>query len=140
MKIRAKGAALAAAADFLGNFLIVEVTPVGLQTIGWRFYIVFAVLNIVNAIMVWMFYPETAGIPLEKIDLLFTDAVGPDNRQEGSAFYRRLQWSVVGKASRVVEQQKLSMRALADCNVEEAAVGEVGSDSGKGSVECVEKR
>ena len=27
LKIRAKGAALAAGADFLGNFLVVEVTP-----------------------------------------------------------------------------------------------------------------
>ncbi|EED77707.1 predicted protein [Postia placenta Mad-698-R] len=36
LKIRAKGSALAAAADFLGNFLVVEITPPALQNIGWR--------------------------------------------------------------------------------------------------------
>ncbi len=34
LKIRAKGAALAAAADFLGNFLVVEVTPDGVKNLG----------------------------------------------------------------------------------------------------------
>jgi len=33
LKIRAKGAALAAAADFLGNFLVVEITPPALKNV-----------------------------------------------------------------------------------------------------------
>jgi len=32
-----------------------------LRNIGYKTYIIFAVLNIVNAIIVWAFYPETAG-------------------------------------------------------------------------------
>ncbi len=47
LKIRAKGASLAAAADFLGNFLVVEVTPPGIANSGWKFYIIWAVLNVV---------------------------------------------------------------------------------------------
>lgn len=53
LKIGAKGAALAAAADFLGNFIVVEITPTGLQNIVYKLYIVFAVLNITNAAIVW---------------------------------------------------------------------------------------
>lgn len=98
LKIRAKGAALAAAADFLGNFIVVEITPPGLQNIGYRLYIVFAVLNIANAIIVWAFYPETAGSTLESVDFLFT------NRDELSApkpWYSKAQWSVVYRAEEV---------------------------------------
>ncbi|KYG47142.1 hypothetical protein M433DRAFT_32614, partial [Acidomyces richmondensis BFW] len=36
LKIRARGASLAAAADFCGNFLVVEITPKSLENIGWR--------------------------------------------------------------------------------------------------------
>ena len=93
LKIRAKGAALATASDFLGNFLVsdsvfinrpsrrtdeitskvVEITPPALQNIGWRTYVIFAALNLVNASLVWAFYPETAGLTLESIDKLFRE-------------------------------------------------------------------
>jgi hypothetical protein len=99
LKIRAKGAALAASADFLGNFLVVEITPVGLDNIGWRLYIVFAVLNAVNAMIVWCFYPETGGIKLESIDRLFIkDEVRPAIDKSGRHFFRKLQWDVVPRA------------------------------------------
>ena len=60
LRIRAKGAALAAAADFLGNFIVVEITPRGVQNVHYKLYIVFAVLNIASAAIGWAFYPKTA--------------------------------------------------------------------------------
>ena len=39
--------------------------------IGWRTFIIFAVLNAVFIPMVYFFYPETKGIELEDIPLLF---------------------------------------------------------------------
>ena len=98
LKIRAKGAALAAAADFLGNFIVVEITPPALQNIGYKTYIIFAVLNIVNAIIVWAFYPETAGSSLESIDFLFTNN---DELETKRPFYHHFQWSVVYQAEEV---------------------------------------
>jgi MFS family permease len=97
LKIRAKGAALAAAADFLGNFLVVEITPPALQNIGYRTYIIFAVLNAANAIIVWCFYPETGGQPLEAIDRLFVEDGQVDT--SGRHFLRKLQWDVVPRAA-----------------------------------------
>lgn len=100
LKIRAKGAALAAAADFAGNFLVVEVTPVGLANIGFGFYFVWAALNFCNAIIVWLFYPETANLQLERIDLLFTHDELPDAAgEEKQPFYRKMQWHIVGRAA-----------------------------------------
>jgi hypothetical protein len=76
LKNRTKGASLAAVADFLGNFLVVKITPVSLKNIRYRTCIIFAIFNIANAIIVWCFYPKTAGQPLESIDHLFADQYG----------------------------------------------------------------
>ena len=104
LKIRAKGAALAAAADFLGNFIVVEITPPALRNIGYKTYIIFAVFNIVNAMIVWAFYPETAGSTLESIDFIFTNTDQLDIRKP---FYHQLQWSVVYQAEEVMQRVQM---------------------------------
>lgn len=43
-----------------------------LANIGWRTFIIFAVLNALFIPLVYMFYPETQGITLEDIPLLFS--------------------------------------------------------------------
>ena len=43
----------------------------GIDTIGWRFYIIFAVLNLAWLPVIWFFYVETAGLSLEEIDRVF---------------------------------------------------------------------
>ncbi|KAH0828152.1 putative sugar transporter [Lanmaoa asiatica] len=101
LKLRAKGAALAAAADFLGNFVVVQITPPALRNIGYKTYIIFAVFNFVNAYIVWAFYPETAGLTLESVDDLFRR----DDKPAGSHKFG-LQWSIVGKAADTVERVK----------------------------------
>ncbi|KAJ9606758.1 hypothetical protein H2200_008767 [Cladophialophora chaetospira] len=121
LKIRAKGAALAAGADFLGNFLVVEVTPDGVKNLGWKFYIVWAVLNLANAIIVWTFYPETGGQPLEAVDTLFVD--GSQRRRDSTlvidsenidadskGVLDRFQWSIVRKADKQVKAYKRAGR------------------------------
>lgn len=109
LKNRARGAALAAAADFLGNFIVVEITPPALKNIGYKTYIIFAVLNIVNAIIVWAFYPETAGSTLESIDFLFTNT---DELETERPFYHQLQWSVVYQAEEVKRRLGIKREAL----------------------------
>ncbi|KAL6306483.1 general substrate transporter [Sparassis latifolia] len=124
LKIRAKGAALAAAADFLGNFLVVEITPPALRNIGYKTYIIFAVLNLVNACVVWSFYPETAGQTLESIDVLFRieKPAGSDDElvPTPKPWYGILQWSIVQRARGIREKVKAE-RAAAIAGQEESA-------------------
>lgn len=138
LKIRAKGAAIAAAADFAGNFLVVEVTPVGIASIGFGFYLVWAATNLIMAVIVWLFYPETAGLPLESIDLLFTDRVAAqDLFEEKQPFYRKVQWDVVGKAA--AEQKRLKQRIRSSGRGgSESSMEEADVDVKKDSAERVE--
>ena len=39
--------------------MFVEVTPIAIKRIYYRFYIILAALNCCNAIVLWLFYPES---------------------------------------------------------------------------------
>lgn len=68
---RNRGAGIATCTNWICNYAVVLVTPVGISTIGWRYYILYAVLNFVFMPVVQVFYEETAKLSLEQIDELF---------------------------------------------------------------------
>ena len=71
--MRMKGVSWGAMTSFAFNTMIGQVTPIAISAIGWKFYIVFIVCNLVNAIFFWAFLPETKGLNLEDMDELFRD-------------------------------------------------------------------
>lgn len=119
LKLRARGASLSTAADFLGNFIVVEITPPALKNIGYRTYIIFAVFNLINSLIVWCFYPETAGKRLEEMDLLFLrdweDQSAPGNVE---TLRKRFQWDIVRRS---LHESDVSQRRASD-DVEETAL------------------
>jgi hypothetical protein len=46
-------------------------TVIGIQNIGARFYIIFAVINAFWLPFIYFLYPETAGLSLDDIDRVF---------------------------------------------------------------------
>ncbi|ORX35622.1 sugar transporter [Kockovaella imperatae] len=72
LPIRASAAALASASNWIFTFLVVEITPVSIKNIGHNTYIYFCVFNFCFLPLIYCFYPETANLSLEQIDLLFT--------------------------------------------------------------------
>ena len=66
-------AALGTATHWLFNFVIVEITPIAFVTIRWKYYIVYAVIGVSVAAMVYFLFPETNGRSLEEMDELFSD-------------------------------------------------------------------
>lgn len=73
-RTRSKGVSISVMVSFAFNTMIGQVTPIAIESIGYRFYIVFIVCNITNALFFWAFLPETAKRPLEEMNMLFTDA------------------------------------------------------------------
>ncbi|KAE8311689.1 hypothetical protein BDV41DRAFT_565623 [Aspergillus transmontanensis] len=69
---RTRSAALATATNWLFTFLVVEITPVSIDNVGYRTYIYFAVFNFCFIPLIYFFYPETRNLTLEQIDHLFT--------------------------------------------------------------------
>jgi hypothetical protein len=55
--------------------IIVQITPPAINNIGWRTYIIFAVLNALWVPIIYFFFPETKGLELEDVDRLFSGEV-----------------------------------------------------------------
>ncbi|KAK3675836.1 hypothetical protein LTR78_004477 [Recurvomyces mirabilis] len=70
-RLRAYGVGLAAATQWLFNFVITKITPIAVSTIGWKTFLMFGIFCLAMGIFVWFFVPETKRLSLEEIDVLF---------------------------------------------------------------------
>jgi len=68
---RSYGIALGASSNWMNNFIIGQVTPDMLETMRYGTYIFFGLLTLGGAFFVWKFVPETKGLTLEEMDILF---------------------------------------------------------------------
>lgn len=71
LRIRAPANALSTSANWAFNFMVVMITPVAFESIGYQTYIIFAVINAFIVPVVYFFYPETAYRSLEEMDTIF---------------------------------------------------------------------
>ncbi|KAH8812863.1 sugar transporter family protein [Xylogone sp. PMI_703] len=69
--IRAPANALSTSANWAFNFMVVMITPVSFSSIGYKTYVIFAVINAFIIPVVYFFYPETAYRSLEEMDAIF---------------------------------------------------------------------
>lgn len=104
LRIRQRGSALSVVWQWLITFLVVEITPVGIANIGWKLYVVFCILNWASIIVVWFYYPETAGKTLESIDFLFASQT---SLRQVVKLSKRKDIDVAHEMQRQVHQQKV---------------------------------
>ncbi|OAL29863.1 hypothetical protein AYO22_01769 [Fonsecaea multimorphosa] len=71
--LRAKGVCLGIAHISFQNILWLQVAPVALRTIGWRFFLCFIIPGSIACVVMWVWFPDTKGRPLEEIAALFGD-------------------------------------------------------------------
>ncbi|RMZ90064.1 hypothetical protein DV736_g2701, partial [Chaetothyriales sp. CBS 134916] len=71
LAMRTKGAAAGTATNWIFNFMVVEITPIGIQNLQWKFYIIWTIFNASFVPLTYFFYPETAGRSLEDIEDYF---------------------------------------------------------------------
>ena len=70
-RTRNKGVALGVSLHWLSNFFIVYITPLAIDELGYRLYLIWAALNASFVPITWLFYPETARRSLEDMDKIF---------------------------------------------------------------------
>ncbi|KAK6434905.1 hypothetical protein LTR95_008912 [Oleoguttula sp. CCFEE 5521] len=76
LSIRAPANAISTTGNWIWNFMVVMVTPVAFASIGYKTYIIFAVINAFMVPCTYFFYPETAYRSLEEMDEIFQEAQG----------------------------------------------------------------
>ncbi|KAG6849723.1 hypothetical protein H0H93_005926 [Arthromyces matolae] len=72
---RALGTMVATCSNWAFNTLLGQVAPIGMANVGWKFYMLFVVLNFVDAIVIALFFPETKGKTLEEMNEVFGDQI-----------------------------------------------------------------
>lgn len=78
--LRSKGIAVELFAIYGSLIIAAFVNPIGLDNIGWKYYIVFCVLLVVFFLITYFMFPETKGHSLEEIARIFDgeDALDED--------------------------------------------------------------
>ncbi|KAL2108180.1 hypothetical protein VUR80DRAFT_4146 [Thermomyces stellatus] len=71
LRLRQRGSSLSTAANWMWNYFVVQLTPISIENIGWKTYIIFAILNSIWVPLIYLFFPETKGLELEDVDRLF---------------------------------------------------------------------
>ncbi|KAI0891200.1 putative sugar transporter [Annulohypoxylon nitens] len=68
---RTRGAAAATATNWLFGFVVTQFTKAGVDNLGWRLFLMFAIFAFAFFPVVLFFYPETSNRTLEDMDHMF---------------------------------------------------------------------
>lgn len=69
--LRSKGIALGLFSIYASLIVAAFCNPLGMENLGWKYYIVFCALLVVFLAVVWVLFPETRGHSLEEIAVIF---------------------------------------------------------------------
>ena len=73
--IRAVGNATAFCTFNAITIMLVQVTPIAVEKIAWKYFLIFIICDAIFITVVYFVYPETSGRTLEEIAALFGDEV-----------------------------------------------------------------
>ncbi|RAO73330.1 uncharacterized protein BHQ10_009342 [Talaromyces amestolkiae] len=85
MNMRGRGTSMSSATNWFVNFWFALYIPTAMDKISWKLYLIFMALCFLMAIVVFLYYPESAGKTLEEMDFLFTPDRTPWVFQDRSA-------------------------------------------------------
>ncbi|KAK4505727.1 hypothetical protein PRZ48_003692 [Zasmidium cellare] len=75
MVIRSFGVSFSILGQFIATVILLEAAPTAFQNIGYKFWIILICLTVLYAVCVYFLLPETKGMTLEDISVLFGDPV-----------------------------------------------------------------
>ena len=82
LRLRQRGSSISTAANWIWSYVVVQITPPAIANIGWRTYLIFAILNATWVPIIYLVFPETKGLELEEIDLLFMRKSDAENVED----------------------------------------------------------
>lgn len=56
------------------NIVWLQSAPVAFETVGWKFYLALIIPGTIGGTVMWFYFPDTKGLPLEEVAAVFGDA------------------------------------------------------------------
>ncbi|KAK2744638.1 hypothetical protein FQN57_004243 [Myotisia sp. PD_48] len=110
---RSRAAAAATGTNWMGSFIVTQFTKVGVNNLGWGFYLLFAGFLYSYFPIVYFIYPETTQRTLEDMDMIF--------RTNPSVFvFRNRNLTQRARPQDFIEMEKQRVEAAAALEKEEA--------------------
>jgi MFS family permease len=70
-RMRNIGTSIATAVNWIFVYVVVVITPIAIENIQWKYYMLYAIFNFCFIPIIWFYYIETANLSLEQVDWLF---------------------------------------------------------------------
>lgn len=74
-EIRPIGMGFSLFGQFASTLILLQTAPIGIDQVGWKYYLVIIAWCVAFIPVVYFFFPETAGLSLEEISARFGDDV-----------------------------------------------------------------
>lgn len=74
-EIRPIGMGFSLFGQFASTIILLQTAPIGIEQVGWKYYLVIIAWCVVFIPVVYLFFPETARLSLEEISARFGDDV-----------------------------------------------------------------
>jgi len=105
LSVRGKGMSISASSNWMNNFIVGQVTPSMIVSLSYGTFIFFGLFSFLGGVFIWLFVPETKGLSLEEMDILFGDEAGSSKVEQDKLveIYKR-----VGLDAFVGVQDKMS--------------------------------
>ena len=116
LQMRMKGASASVAAQWAVKYMVVQVTPIGIENLRWRFYLIWLFFLWASIPIIYVLYPETANRRLEDMDHMFNDGLA-------IAVFRNKDAIMVGRPEQFTRMDEEHMRRMGE------AVDEVNEKS-----------
>ncbi|RFU35479.1 hypothetical protein B7463_g875, partial [Scytalidium lignicola] len=73
LRLRHVGGALSPFSQWMWSFVVIEITPVAIDNIGWRLYLLYIICTALSIPFIYFFLLETKGKTLEDINYIFAE-------------------------------------------------------------------
>ncbi|KAL4966882.1 sugar porter family MFS transporter [Aspergillus stella-maris] len=103
-KMRNIGTSFATTINWLFVYVVVVATPTGIESIGWKYYMLYAIFNFLFIPIIWQFYVETANLSLEQVDRLFEIKHEAGKDMSWSEAYRIAQTEAPGNSEEAAKE------------------------------------
>jgi sugar porter (SP) family MFS transporter len=111
LSMRAKGMSISSSVNWVMNFTVATITPLAIDNIGYKTYIIFMVFMICAALWSLFILPELKGLTLEEVDRVFKDSSGQEDRERAARVAKQIGLDKLAERAAIEHKEDAAQKA-----------------------------